>query len=965
MRHLRRGAPIAAAAIFAGTVLAALLAAPTLAATATLQAENGTLTGGATVATDHAGYRGSGFVGGFTDGNKGSARTSFSVANPTAGQHTLSIRYANGTGSAKTLSLYINGTRAQQLSLAATANWDSWQTAGTTATLVAGTNTIAYAFDASDSGNVNLDELSVAPIPAAPAGRLEAESATLSGGTRIEADHPGYTGAGFVGGYTDGNRGSAATTFRVTAATAGNTPLTLRYANGTGSTKTLSLHVNGAMVQQITLPATANWDTWGTQTVTAALNSGANTVAITFDAADTGNVNLDHLAVGTTTTPTTPPTTPPPGTGGLAFEAESSFYSGGPSVATSVGGYSGAGHLTGFSTTGARVVLTPNLPSAGTRATTVRFSNTTGSTRTLSVYANGVRAGQLTLPAGAGWQTVTTNLTLRAGLNTVTLRRDASDSGDVAIDRINVTGAQALAERGATLPYTEFEAENGATNGTVLAADRTYKTIASESSGRRAVQLRATGQYVRFTLTKPANALTVRYSVPDNTNATLSLYANGSHLRDLNLSSRHAWVYGDYPYNNNPADGNAHRFYDESRTLIGDWPAGTVLTLQKDAGDTASTYTIDLIDTEQAVAGTAPSGYTSAPPPGGGDDTAALTNALNSAKSAGKGLWIPTGTYRISSRINVQGVTIRGAGPWHTTLMGTNGKGGFFATGGNVQIFDLAISGDSTVRNDGGDDAAFEGNFGAGSMLQNILVFHSKVGLWADDGTDGLYVIGMRIRDTYADGVNLNGSVRNTRIDQSSVRNTGDDALAMWSEGSPVTNSAFTFNTLQLPMLANTVGVYGGTSNRVTDNLMSDTVVASAGIAVGTRFAPVPLSGTTVIARNTLTRTGGLEPNWNAQLGALWVYADTADITAPIQITDTTIRDSTYAGVLMSWGRTITGTTFDRVTIENTGTYGIVIDNVTGSATFSNTRVSGTPSGGLSNPGSTFTIYRGAGNSGF
>ena len=43
-------------------------------------------------------------------------------------------------------------------------------------------------------------------------------------------------------------------------------------------------------------------------------------------------------------------------------------------------------------------------------------------------------------------------------------------------------------------------------------------------------------------------------------------------------------MYGAYPYTNNPADGSAHRFYDESRTLIGDWPAGTVLKLQKDAG---------------------------------------------------------------------------------------------------------------------------------------------------------------------------------------------------------------------------------------------------------------------------------------------------------------------------------------------------------------------------------------------
>lgn len=48
----------------------------------------------------------------------------------------------------------------------------------------------------------------------------------------------------------------------------------------------------------------------------------------------------------------------------------------------------------------------------------------------------------------------------------------------------------------------------------------------SEASGRKAVVLDSTGEYVQFTLTKPANALTLRYSLPDTApSATLSVYA--------------------------------------------------------------------------------------------------------------------------------------------------------------------------------------------------------------------------------------------------------------------------------------------------------------------------------------------------------------------------------------------------------------------------------------------------------
>ncbi len=69
-----------------------------------------------------------------------------------------------------------------------------------------------------------------------------------------------------------------------------------------------------------------------------------------------------------------------------------------------------------------------------------------------------------------------------------------------------VTGGTALATQGATLPYTEYVADAQTTNGSVLAASRTYPSIAAEATGRSAVQLTSTGQYVQFTLTKPANS---------------------------------------------------------------------------------------------------------------------------------------------------------------------------------------------------------------------------------------------------------------------------------------------------------------------------------------------------------------------------------------------------------------------------------------------------------------------------
>ena len=86
-------------------------------------------------------------------------------------------------------------------------------------------------------------------------------------------------------------------------------------------------------------------------------------------------------------------------------------------------------------------------------------------------------------------------------------------------------------------------------------------------------------------------------------------------------------------------------------------------------------------------------------------------------------------------------------------------------------------------------------------------------------------------------------------------------------------------------------------------------------------------------------------------------------IAAPIVIRDVQIVDSTYAGVLLSWQKSIQQVTFENVSITGSGTYGIEIQSP-GSASFTNTVVSGSATGGLLNNAG-FVLNRVSGNSGF
>ena len=269
------------------------------------EAEEASLSGNttatkATVNTNHTGYSGSGFVDGYN--NAGAAATFYANVK-TGGDYDVGLRYANATGSAKTLSIFVNGSRVKQTTLANLANWDTWATQSETLPLTAGNNIITYKYynEAGDSGNANLDYITV-PFSAS-VGKYESEGSELSGGAAVNKNHYFYSGAGFVDSIT---ASGAEAKFNVDVPSAGSYKVVLRYANGNQATKTLSTYVNGTDVATASLTSPgSDWNKWSDYEQTLSLNAGANTIAYKYDAGDSGNVNLDRILVASTT-PGTP-----------------------------------------------------------------------------------------------------------------------------------------------------------------------------------------------------------------------------------------------------------------------------------------------------------------------------------------------------------------------------------------------------------------------------------------------------------------------------------------------------------------------------------------------------------------------------------------------------------------------------------------------------------------------------------
>ena len=456
---------------------------------------------------------------------------------------------------------------------------------------------------------------------------------------------------------------------------------------------------------------------------------------------------------------------------------------------------------------------------------------------------------------------------------------------------------------GAKMPYTTHEAENASVeNGATIQQSTDMESTAVEATNQTYVELPKKDAAVTFNVTEPANALNVRYTIPDGASGQLDVQVNGSSVGNLDLSSHSAWQYlkGDHEYDQ-AIDGSSARFrFDETRLLLKDiqLKSGDRISLVKKKDDNVP-YGIDFIELEQAPAPVA-QGENSisivdkgASANDDSDDTAALLAAVEEAKASGKSVYIPEGRFNFDKQVNIEAdnLKISGAGVWHTQLHFTSDKryGGGIVFGHNSNGIELSnLYMDSNLASRYNEDAqykAISGTLGKDSKIHDIWVQHFEVGMWIGDYdqtgnmkyTDGLVVENARIRNNLADGINFAQGTKNSTVKNSNIRGNGDDGLAIWSSISNGTNAAaeennkFLNNTIESGWRAAGIGIFGGKGHEISGNLIKD-VFAGAGIRVNTVFAGhnFDLNDSGIkIHDNTILRSGTTNDLYKLHRGAI------------------------------------------------------------------------------------------------
>lgn len=523
------------------------------------------------------------------------------------------------------------------------------------------------------------------------------------------------------------------------------------------------------------------------------------------------------------------------------------------------------------------------------------------------------------------------------------------------------TGAEEKKPPGAVMPFITFEAEapGNKTTGKViaLAAPPTPDTSTPEleASGRSFVEIAKTGEFLEIQAPKEANGMVIRHGIPDapeggGIERTLSVYVNGTFRQKITLSSKYNWLYGQESgqngQSNDPAAGPAHVFWDDTRFLIeGGLKAGDMLRLQKDDSDTADFYRIDLVDLEEVpppltppAAGT----YLSVTDFGangadGDDDTAAFQKCIEAAKAQKKIVWIPPGTYLQSAKFTLDGVTVRGAGMWHTNIHGIApsenfaGTLGFVLTGSGSRVSDMTIlpTLDSETFRSRKSGKPFTTAIPVSNWsVENVWLAHTGVGFWLGGAYNGV-VRGCRLYLTYADGINLNRGSSDNVVENNYVRGIGDDGVVILSHQKyrdmpePVSNrNTLRQNTVVANWWGHNCNVDGGEGHVVEDNYFADNSRSACLTLNQTASYPAYAVTGVLVRRNVIVRGGG--NHGGQRRGAIWINAGNETIHNAI-FRDNEIRDPIFRGIHL-YGSKEQETVFENNVIIHPGEDAIFID---------------------------------------
>jgi len=322
----------------------------------------------------HAGYTGRGYLDYVEDDGRVNVEVDGVAADS---DYLLTIRYANGSRSARTLEVYSDTAPRVPVSFPPTGSWSTWSEITVRTRLQAGDDHY-FGFRAIGQNGPNLDALTYGPDDTPPQPTysrvLQAEAADDLSGAHVASDNPGYTSAGYID--FDANSGGRFTLITDELPFEDDFNLEIRYANGSNTSRPLMMasREGDFAPTRVDFAPTGSWST--SRTVTVPFRWARNNAGLIFTSVGFNGPNIDSATIRQIVD-----------TPAFARVVQAEQGQGaGIHVASQHRGYTGIGYVDFDLTRGAYVDLaTGSLPGAGEYELEFRYANGSATRRVMSV----------------------------------------------------------------------------------------------------------------------------------------------------------------------------------------------------------------------------------------------------------------------------------------------------------------------------------------------------------------------------------------------------------------------------------------------------------------------------------------------------------------------------------------------------------------------------------------------------
>ncbi|MGI0025203.1 MAG: right-handed parallel beta-helix repeat-containing protein, partial [Nitrososphaera sp.] len=237
------------------------------------------------------------------------------------------------------------------------------------------------------------------------------------------------------------------------------------------------------------------------------------------------------------------------------------------------------------------------------------------------------------------------------------------------------------------------------------------------------------------------------------------------------------------------------------------------------------------------------------------DDTAAINSTINAAKAQGKWVYIPAGTF-YHREFTLNNVSMTGAGNTTAILYGFDADNPtVFVEGSGVTVSNVQIKAASSGRTAVDWPLFFDhvSNF----TVDRVIVDGGNSGGILNYGGSNGKIINSIVRNTLADAIHNTDGAHDIIIANNTVRNAGDDMIAVVNYGGTMRNFLIQDNDVADQSFGRGITVAGGSDVTVQGNKISNTNCC-AGINISTETAwTTPAFSNVLVKNNQLSNNSG------------------------------------------------------------------------------------------------------------